>query len=201
MNPVARLAGNGRVTRELRTNQAPRPLRIHRLNHVPNRFLEVHPVAPEAVIHQLPLRVVRWVQKNVGKSRAVRSRMPCRVLVLMASLALGHHWPEIGFAQMDLLRRAVQNMHPRVPQLRGHARLVAIRAAGVAMRRGMDRVHARRHLVAIRAGRPVTHGVVQVDSICPTQTHQRHRHRTDRQPEFHERNFVPFQLRTSASDA
>ena len=136
-------------------NQMPWALRILRLHQVANRAVEVHAMAAKAIFHQAAFGVVHGIGKDLAVGGAVRPGMPGGVFVLVALLAVRHHLQHIHIAQPDGLRPVADEMNPDVAQLGCQARLVAIHAAHVAMRRTVHHAHVRGHLVAACAALPV----------------------------------------------
>ncbi len=204
MHPVARQTRHRRLIRKPGSHHPPRPRPIHRLDQIPHRAVEMHPMAPQTVVHQLLLPVLPSVSKNLPVRRAVRTRMPRRIFLLMALLASRRHRHHIGIPQPDRLRPPVRQMNRNVPQLSRQPRIVAVQAPHIPMRRPMRVAHRVRHFMTIRTPSAVSRSVVARSSINTNNSNHHRRtnqHRNEPEHPHHDRNLVPFQPRTSASDA
>src|ERR1039458_5653354 len=132
------------------------------------------------------------------------SRMPVCIFMLVALLAAWRHRQNIHVPQADSLRNRTEDVNPHVPQLGSHACLVAIHAARCPVRCRMHRADVRRHLMAACATLPILRRVVVRRTIGAPNYKQGRYAKADRhKPEegLHDLNPVPFQLRTSSSDA
>ena len=95
-------------------------------------------------------------------------------------------------------------MDPDVTQLGADARVMAIKARGGTVRRRVDGIRIGSHLVATGAPLAMLRGVVVRRAI--DESDRESSAKCDNQPRdfdetHHERNAVPFQLRTSEADA
>src|SRR5579859_311946 len=63
MHLVTSHTGHSRLVPHRRANQVPRPRTIHWLHKFPDRAIEVHSMAPQAIVGKPPLRVVRSIGK------------------------------------------------------------------------------------------------------------------------------------------
>ena len=125
--------------------------------------------------------------------------------MLMAFLAVRSHRKHVDVAQTDGFRCVAAEMYADVTQLGGKARFVAIHARGVAVRGSVHRVDVVRPSRGnLRSpGRAVRCSSTRRRRRLPTPRNAEHCDEEGQRLEesHHERNAVPFQLRTSAADA
>ncbi len=204
MRLVAGLAGHGWLIAESIANDMPGSMRVLGLDHLADGAVEVHAMAAEAVVHQAPLGVMRGVGKDLAVGGAVRTRIPGGVFLLVALFAVGNHLEHVHIAQAEGFRHVAEEMYTDVAQLGAHTRHMTIHTVLLAVRRGMHGAYIGGHLVAVCAALAVMHGVVIGSAIGCANSKQDHRRDGDGrkfQVILHDRNPVPFQLRTNAAEA
>ena len=93
MHLVAGHAWHRGFVRKRGADEPPGTRSIHRLHQIANRAIDMHSVATEAIVGKTALGVVFRICKDLRIGCAVRPGMPCRVLMLMASLAAASTQP------------------------------------------------------------------------------------------------------------
>ncbi len=133
VNLVTGHARHGGLIGEMRAGDAPRALRVLRLDEITDRAIEVHSVAAQAVVHEAALGVVDGVCKDLLIRSAVGADVPARVLLLVTALAVRRHGEHIDVAQADGLRNGAEDVHADMAQLGLEAGFMALHAADGAM--------------------------------------------------------------------
>ena len=186
------------------TYDAPGTGGVLRLNKITDCAVEVHAVASEAIVGQAALGVVHGIDEDLRLGSAVRTGVPGCVFVLMALLTGRGHFRQVDIAKVDFLRSAAAEMDADVAQLCGEAGFVAVETSQGAMCRAMDGASICGHLVTTGAALAALRGVV-IRRAVYEHDGQARAERDNEADKFevahHERNAVPFQLRTSEAEA
>jgi hypothetical protein len=198
MHLVAREARHGRHGGEFRPGEAPRAGPVDRSYQRSDAAFEVHTMAPQAIVDQHVLRVVRLVQKNARVGGAVGAGLPRGMFLAMAVLALFHHGLNIPVPETEPFRRIPSQVrvHPRrvIPVKRcvhGEGPAVTLLAGDSTMARSMPLVVEGLHFVAPGAALAATRLVVEAGSR--NQEERRHNQQSgNRKRSFHEATLVPF---------
>jgi hypothetical protein len=161
-------------------------------------------VAAQAIVHQHSFRVVLGIGKYLAIRDAVRARMPACVFMLVARFAARRHRGHIHIPQLDGLRNGAEDVNPHVAQLCAQAGLVAFHAACCPVGCCMHHLHVSSHLVTARAALAVLRRVVVGRTISAADSEHNCQPNSDPrefEESHHDRNPVPFQLRTNESEA
>ncbi len=204
MHLVACHAGHRRFIGKVGASDVPRSGGVLRLHKIADCATEMHAMAAEAIVHQTALGVVRGIGEDLRVGGAVRTCVPGCVFMLMAILAVCGHREDVGVAQTDGLWRPREEMDANVPQLGGKARFVTIETRGGTVRGSVDGGCVCGHLVAACTTLSALRSVVIRGAIDASDAEERNaceQKCESLEQAHHERNAVPFQLRTSASDA
>ncbi len=204
MHLVAGHAGHGGLVSETVASDVPGAGRVLRLHKIADCAVEVHSVAAEAIVHQPALGVVHGIGEYLRVGSAVGTSMPTGVLVLMAFLTTCGHCQHVDVAKPDGFGSVAAEMYTDVTQFGGEARFVAIETSCSAMWRAMDGARICGHLVTTGATLAVLRCVVvrRAVSECNGQDCDRcENEASELEVAHHERNAVPFQLRTSEAEA
>jgi len=104
VHAVAGETGNHWLGSELGLLQVPGSIAIDRRDEFANRPAEMHAVTAEAVVHQQLSTILFVVEEDVLIRRAVATRMPGCILLLMTCLAALRHLCHVDRSEMRLVR-------------------------------------------------------------------------------------------------
>lgn len=144
MHLMASQTGKRQLLRQLRIVQSPRSLGIERNDQIPYPAGKMHGVAPQAVVRQMLLAIVRFVEKEFSIRDGMRTRRPVGIFLPMAFRAACACLFNILEFQPDLFRNfssqvgsQTTNILPMKTSIRREHVAVAIGTKYIAVRRGM----------------------------------------------------------------